>query len=402
MRSIRPVISILVFVIGTASLGTAIHMRSLAAQTSGAASPSTKPFCGNTIVDTKEECDDGNHKPGDGCNRFCKKEFCSDKIVTSSLNEECDDGNKNSNDGCSSACKFEYCGDGALQTNWEKCDDGNVESDDGCNWQCRVDTVKPKKPAGGGSTGGACLTYGSEVPDELSDGGKNLPVSCDDPKCAFGPCSWKGNTTNIDCLNSEPPDRKLQAIDCGHKDCTIGPCNGPVRVKRYTGRTEYGYSTDCREYTDGSKECREPYRVETRSSTSAPAPPPPPALEVTLSGPSSANKGTAGQSLQYTVTVKNVSGTSANQLIVGIQLPEAPLGVYAPPGITCSKVNDGYSQSYLNCGRLDIEPGQSKTMQIMVTLGQQKCNGVLHALASVGYQNGRIKSNEVNTTVTCL
>ncbi len=235
--------------------------------TGGGGVPPTppKPFCGNTVIDAKEECDDGNHKPGDGCGRFCKKEYCGDKVV--STGEECDDGNKRSNDGCSTECIFEYCGDGVLQTNWEKCDDGNVESDDGCNWQCRVDTVKAKDTGGDGSGGSKCLTL--EEPVEMkekvegatpNDDGtwtifKNLSVSCDNPKCAFGPCSWKGNTKNIDCLfQGWGP---LKAVDCKEKDCSMGPCNGPVHVEGTSSTLQKDGSVKaCIIYTDKTQDCR--------------------------------------------------------------------------------------------------------------------------------------------------
>ena len=32
------------------------------------------PVCGNSIVETGEQCDDGNTAPGDGCNGLCQIE----------------------------------------------------------------------------------------------------------------------------------------------------------------------------------------------------------------------------------------------------------------------------------------------------------------------------------------
>jgi cysteine-rich repeat protein len=52
--------------------------------------------------------------------------------------EQCDDGNLLNNDGCSSACKLEVCGDGAKQTN-EQCDDGNILNGDGCDSMCKIE-----------------------------------------------------------------------------------------------------------------------------------------------------------------------------------------------------------------------------------------------------------------------
>jgi len=62
--------------------------------------------CGNSVVDSNEECDDGNTNNGDGCSSACKKEtVCGNGVVET--NEQCDDGNTKNGDGCSSTCKKE-------------------------------------------------------------------------------------------------------------------------------------------------------------------------------------------------------------------------------------------------------------------------------------------------------
>ena len=100
------------------------------------------PLCGDQIVDSGEQCDDGNIASndacitcksaicGDGnvqlgveecddgpmnadkadaCRNNCKKPVCGDKIVDSG--EQCDDGNTNGGDACPKACKA-VCSDG--------------------------------------------------------------------------------------------------------------------------------------------------------------------------------------------------------------------------------------------------------------------------------------------------
>jgi len=62
--------------------------------------------CGNGVVNWGEECDDGNNFPGDGCSKFCEREYCGDGIVNNG-NEDCDDGNTEDGDGCSSSCIIE-------------------------------------------------------------------------------------------------------------------------------------------------------------------------------------------------------------------------------------------------------------------------------------------------------
>lgn len=64
--------------------------------------------CGDSVLDTGEECDDGNTTPGDGCSATCVIEtqgVCGDG--TQGIGEQCDDGNTASGDGCSASCEVE-------------------------------------------------------------------------------------------------------------------------------------------------------------------------------------------------------------------------------------------------------------------------------------------------------
>jgi fibro-slime domain-containing protein len=70
--------------------------------------------CGDGIVETGEQCDDGNLIPFDGCSPTCTIEptctgacadVCGDGIISGA--EQCDDGNRASGDGCSSSCTIE-------------------------------------------------------------------------------------------------------------------------------------------------------------------------------------------------------------------------------------------------------------------------------------------------------
>jgi cysteine-rich repeat protein len=62
--------------------------------------------------------------------------LCGDGILTS--DEECDDGNTVNLDGCTDACTIDRCGDGILQQG-EICDDGNTQGGDGCGPTCQLD-----------------------------------------------------------------------------------------------------------------------------------------------------------------------------------------------------------------------------------------------------------------------
>ncbi len=76
----------------------------------------TADCCGNGIIETNEECDDGDNNGGNGCNWDCTMEMTI-----------CED------DGPSTNC----CGDGIVQ-GFEECDDGNSSNGDGCNWECDI------------------------------------------------------------------------------------------------------------------------------------------------------------------------------------------------------------------------------------------------------------------------
>ncbi len=69
--------------------------------------------CGNSILEEGEQCDDGNTRNRDGCDRDCQDEGgerCGDGDVTG--DEECDDGNTIPGDGCDQRCRNESLADG--------------------------------------------------------------------------------------------------------------------------------------------------------------------------------------------------------------------------------------------------------------------------------------------------
>lgn len=91
------------------------------------------PVCGDAIIGSGEQCDDGNLIDGDGCDSNCTWTRCGNGIVAGG--EECDDGNTVSGDGCDANCLIEECGDGRVEGD-EECDDGNGEDGDGCQSDC--------------------------------------------------------------------------------------------------------------------------------------------------------------------------------------------------------------------------------------------------------------------------
>lgn len=146
------------------------------------------PICGNGIVESGEQCDDGNNADGDCCSWDCQFEpadsycddgnacddpdacdghghcvglppldicpgdQCHDPIAcdpqTGCNNPAkpdgtpCDDGDACSGDQCvSGVCigNVPTCGDGVIESSCEYCDDGNTASGDGCNAGCKME-----------------------------------------------------------------------------------------------------------------------------------------------------------------------------------------------------------------------------------------------------------------------
>lgn len=87
--------------------------------------------CGNNVVETGEQCDDGNADNTDGC-AGCQDARCGDGFVRAGSAEQCDDGNADDTDGCPTTCETAFCGDGFALAGTEQCDDTNAVANDGC------------------------------------------------------------------------------------------------------------------------------------------------------------------------------------------------------------------------------------------------------------------------------
>ncbi len=101
--------------------------------------------CGNGVITSGEQCDDGNLVNGDGCDSNCKPTGCGNGVVWQG--EQCDDGNLVNGDGCDGNCKPTGCGNGVV-TSGEQCDDGNLLNDDVCSSSCQVSGVAEVEPNG--------------------------------------------------------------------------------------------------------------------------------------------------------------------------------------------------------------------------------------------------------------
>ena len=101
--------------------------------------------CGNGLLDTGEECDDGNSIDNDACTNQCKN---GNATCQNECNENCPEPNPEPDPECGEDCPIDpRCGDGILQTtNGEFCDDGNKVNGDGCSQFCQVEQQNPPQP----------------------------------------------------------------------------------------------------------------------------------------------------------------------------------------------------------------------------------------------------------------
>jgi fibro-slime domain-containing protein len=183
-----------------------------------------KAVCGDKIIESSENCDDGNMMDGDGCSSQCLREpkwtcpmvgmpcvhdlECGDGMIEGM--EACDDGNTMDGDGCSADCstvecgwqcpagtncRNAMCGDGKVAGK-EQCDDGNTTNGDGCSSNCTLES-KPAgvpegwvctSPAATGGDGGAATCKGPTTCTTSMCGNKIKEGSeqCDDGNSATG------------------------------------------------------------------------------------------------------------------------------------------------------------------------------------------------------------------------
>jgi len=171
----------------------------------------TLPSCGDDVVDTGEECDNGpanSDTTPDACRTDCTLPSCGDNVTDTG--EECDNGPANSDttpDACRTDCTLPSCGDDVVDTG-EECDDGPANSDttpDACRTDCTlpscgdnvVDTGEEcdDGPANSDTTPNACRTN-CELPrcgDQVTDIGEQCdpgpaPSSSCDADCTFATC----------------------------------------------------------------------------------------------------------------------------------------------------------------------------------------------------------------------
>lgn len=90
--------------------------------------PVLEPVCGNGVVEGEEECDT-DHESCVECKLYTP--VCGDGVINA--DDECDDGNDDDEDGCDNRCLVRVCGDGIVQQG-ETCDPPGAT----CTNQCQL------------------------------------------------------------------------------------------------------------------------------------------------------------------------------------------------------------------------------------------------------------------------
>ncbi|HVM97901.1 MAG TPA: DUF4215 domain-containing protein, partial [Candidatus Acidoferrales bacterium] len=177
-------------------------------------------ICGNGVLESGEQCEDGNLVNGDGCDMNCTSTACGNGIQTAG--EACDDGNLTSGDGCDANCRPTGCGNG-IRTGSEVCDDGNLTDGDGCDSNCR--------PTG---CGNGVVTAGETCDDGNLTSGDGCDANCSPTSCGNG---IRTGTEECDDGNNVDGD------GC-EADCTITPEHdtfllpvAPVSITIAAGKT---------------------------------------------------------------------------------------------------------------------------------------------------------------------
>ncbi len=194
------------------------------------------PSCGDGIVGTTEQCDDGNRSNTDTCPNNCKIPVCRNGIVEGL--EQCDDGNSINTDDCTNLCLAPACGDGAKQGT-EQCDDGNLNDGDGCSSTC-------KTICGDGFPRGA---------EQCDDGNTSSLDGCS-TECAI--------QADFICSGSPSVCRKLQTMCIRYTNTSLGDKSDQEReavsmdyfISRCENTTHQFYKYE-RCYAVGNPNCHE-------------------------------------------------------------------------------------------------------------------------------------------------
>ncbi len=187
----------------------------------------TTGICGNNVVESGEQCDDGNLNNNDVCTNTCRNAVCGDTYIRTGV-EQCDSNSQVCNLGgysgaqiCNITCNgfgtctaTERCGDGIVQISaGEQCDDANTINTDACTNSCKLAIC-----------GDNIVRTGVEQCDAGLSGSSQCSTSCTLTRCGDGIVqSPNGNNVNEICDSN--------SITCSQNGYIgIASCSGTCTV----------------------------------------------------------------------------------------------------------------------------------------------------------------------------
>lgn len=216
----------------------------------------TNAVCGNFIVESGEECDEGtlnSDTTPNACRTDCTAAVCGDGVTDGT--EECDEGGINSDtkpDACRTTCKLPVCGDGVRDSGEdcdggptckkdctfpslsvcgngivegsEKCDDGNIWPGDGCNSTCGIEpkitssssikTVSTSVQSSEGMVAGVQSIFSSKASSSLSSA-QSITVS-------------RGSASSFSTFTLQPIQYQAVEVQNQYTANVVQPTHSPV------------------------------------------------------------------------------------------------------------------------------------------------------------------------------
>jgi cysteine-rich repeat protein len=180
--------------------------------------PVAEPECGNGVVESGEECD-SEHESCVECRLYTA--LCGDAITNG--DDECDDGNDVEDDGCDNLCRVRKCGDGIVQTG-EQCDPPGATCTNQCQTASEMCGDGDKDSGeqcddGNTATGDGCFNCMNECGDGVVD--PQIGEACE-PGKAKRRCRSTVDEQCFVCAGNEP----CEARDICSATCQPNPVCG--------------------------------------------------------------------------------------------------------------------------------------------------------------------------------